>query len=75
MRQRGADKRAPREVRVIVSDEAYVLAPEPRVLSSSLVRASEVETERGMTANERAQFATGISGGPEHADGKFMHEV
>ena len=57
-----------------MGDEAHVLTAEACALAPPLVGAGEVEPERRVPHEEGAQLATGIAGGAEHPDGKFMHE-
>ena len=73
MRKRGENERASLEIRVVGGNEADLLPAEPRVLAPALVRAREVEAQSRMMAKEGAQLASGITGGAEHADRKFMH--
>lgn len=57
-----------------MGNEAYVAATQASGLPPSLIGAREVETQRWVLRNEGAQLATGVAGGAEHPDRKFMHE-
>jgi hypothetical protein len=73
MRERGEDERAPFEIRVVMGNEAYLLPAEPGALTPALICTGEVEAQARMMTNEGAQLASGITGGAEHPNGKFMH--
>ena len=73
MRERAEDERASLQVRVVMSDEAYVVSTQSRTFSPLLIGAGEVETKRRVARDEGTQLAAGIAGRPEHPDGKFMH--
>ena len=73
VRQRAEHEVAAIEVRVIVRDEAHVLATEACSLSAPLVGAGEMQAERWVACDERAQLAAGVSGRAQNSNGKFMH--
>ena len=71
--QRAEDEVAAVEVRVVVRDEAHVLATEACSLSAPLVGAREMQAERWVAYDERAELAAGIPGRAQDSNGKFMH--
>ena len=63
-----------RERRIVVPDEAHVLAPKARLFAAALVRGRECKSHPRVARDQRTQLAPGVAAGTEDSNRDSMHD-